>query len=74
MRGDRDDDDDEPLGNPCLRERADELSALRSWILRNEVRIETTDVPLVEPVDGGAALSRVLEAVRGAASTRERPG
>jgi hypothetical protein len=71
-RGDR--DDDEPLGNPCLRERADELSALRSWILRNEVRIETTDVPLLEPVDGGAALSRVLESVRGAASTRERPG
>ena len=67
-------DDDEPLGNPCLRERADELSALRSWILRHEVRIETTDVPLFEPVDGGAALSRVLEAVRGAASTRERPG
>jgi DNA polymerase III subunit epsilon len=70
-RGDR--DDDEPLGNPCLRERADELSALRSWILRNEVRIETTDVPLLEPVDGGATLSRVLETVRGAASTHERP-
>jgi DNA polymerase-3 subunit epsilon len=71
-RGDR--DDDEPLGNPCLRERADELSALRSWILRHEVRIETTDVPLLEPVDGGAVLSRVLGAVRGAASSRERPG
>ena len=66
-------DDGEPLGNPCLRERADELSALRSWILRNEVRIETTDVPLLEPVDGGATLSRVLETVRGATSTRERP-
>jgi DNA polymerase III subunit epsilon len=69
-RGDR--DDDEPLGHPCPRERADELSALRSWIVRHEVRIETTDVPLVEPVDGGAALSRILEAVRGTASTRDR--
>ena len=71
-RGDR--DDDEPLGQPCPRERADELSALRSWIVRHEVRIETTDVPLVEPVDGGAALSRILEAVRGTSSVRDRPG
>jgi DNA polymerase-3 subunit epsilon len=62
-RGDRD-DEDEPLGNPCLRERADELSALRSWILRHEVRIETTDVPLVEPVDGGAELHRLLGTLR----------
>jgi DNA polymerase III subunit epsilon len=63
---------DEPLGAPCPRERADELSALRSWIMRHEVRIETTEVPLFEPVDGGAALSRILEAVRGTASVRER--
>ena len=58
-RGDR--GRDEPLGNPCPRERADELSAVRSWILRNEVRIEShATFRSREPVDGGAALSRIL--------------
>ena len=33
--------DDEPLGAPCPRERADELSALRAWVARNEVRVES---------------------------------
>lgn len=63
---------DGPLGSPCPRERADELSALRAWIVRNEVRIEGSDVPLVEPVDGGAALWKILHAVRDATSLRER--
>jgi hypothetical protein len=63
---------DEPLGAPCPRERADELSALRSWILRHEVRIDNTDVPLVEPVDGGATLDRILRTLRG--STGEDGG
>ena len=32
--------DEEPIGDPCPRERADELSAVRAWISRNPVRIE----------------------------------
>jgi DNA polymerase-3 subunit epsilon len=67
-------DDEEPLRHPCPRDRADELSALRSWIIRNDVRIEVTDVPLAEPVDGGAPLSRILLALREATSVRDRPG
>jgi DNA polymerase-3 subunit epsilon len=55
---------DEPLGSPCRRDRADELSALRSWLARVRPRVEATDVPLAEPVDGGAALGRVLALVR----------
>ena len=67
-RGDR--DDEEALRHPCPRDRADELSALRSWIVRNDVRIEVTDVPLAEPVDGGAPLSRILHSLREATSGR----
>ncbi len=70
-KGDR--DDEEPLRHPCPRDRADELSALRSWIVRNDVRIEVTDVPLAEPVDGGAPLSRILNSLREATSVRDRP-
>jgi DNA polymerase III subunit epsilon len=59
---------DEPLGSPCPRDRADELSVLRSWVSRRDVRIEATDVPIAEPVDGGAALDRILRMLRGATS------
>ena len=59
----------EPLGTPCPRDRADELSVLRAWIARHPVRIEGTDVPLAEPADGGAALSELLARLRHA----ERP-
>ncbi|MEX2407442.1 MAG: hypothetical protein WD834_08885, partial [Actinomycetota bacterium] len=59
----------EPLGAPCPRDRADELAVLRAWIARHPVRIETTDVPLAEPADGGAALSQLLARLRHA----ERP-
>jgi DNA polymerase III subunit epsilon len=58
---------DEPLGTPCPRDRADELSVLRSWMSHHDVRIEAADVPIAEPVDGGAALDRILGALRGAA-------
>ncbi len=53
-----------PVGTPCPRERADELGVLRAWIARNGPRIEATDVPLAEPVDGGAALQRLLSTLR----------
>jgi DNA polymerase-3 subunit epsilon len=61
--------DDGPLGAPCPRERADELSALRAWIARGEARIDVTDEPLAEPVDGGAELHRLLPRLRTAART-----
>ena len=57
-------DDDEPLDAPCPRERADELAALRAWIARSAPRIEATDAPLAEPVDGGAALHRLRARLR----------
>ena len=60
VRGDR----AEPLGAPCPRDRADELAVLRAWIARNGPRIDATDVPLAEPVDGGAQLNRLLVLLR----------
>lgn len=54
-------DVDAPIGDPCPRERADELAALRGWITRNGPRIEATDVPLAEPVEGGAILAEILQ-------------
>jgi DNA polymerase-3 subunit epsilon len=56
----RADDIVEPIPLPCPRERADELSAVRSWLARNPVRIVACDAPLAEPVDGGARLARIL--------------
>lgn len=55
---------DEPVGDPCPRDRADELAALRAWVCRNPVRVERADVPVVEPVAGGAELHRLLGALR----------
>jgi DNA polymerase-3 subunit epsilon len=50
----------EPIRLPCPRERADELSAVRSWLARNPVQLLDCDAPLAEPVDGGARLARIL--------------
>ncbi|HJQ72094.1 MAG TPA: DEDD exonuclease domain-containing protein [Actinomycetota bacterium] len=55
-----DDADVEPIPEPCPRERADELSAVRSWLARNPVRLIACDVPLSEPVDGGARIARIV--------------
>ena len=65
--------DDEPLGAPCPRERADELSALRAWVARNEVRVESSAEPFAEPVAGGAELHRVLGTLRGLDRTGSAP-
>jgi DNA polymerase-3 subunit epsilon len=54
------DDVGEPLVQPCPRDRADELAAVRAFLARNPVRLEHTLRPLAEPVDGGAALHRLL--------------
>jgi len=61
---------DAPLGAPCPRERADELSALRAWVARNEVRVESSAEPFAEPVAGGAELHRLLGTLR----ARDRTG
>jgi DNA polymerase III subunit epsilon len=54
-----------PLSLPCPRERAEELSAVRSWLARNPTRIEACDgEPPSEPVDGGAAIARILAQAR----------
>jgi len=51
-------------GFPCPRERADEVSAVRSWIARTRPAVLEADVPPAEPVDGGAALARLLGSLR----------
>jgi hypothetical protein len=56
---------DEPLSSPCPRDRADELSVLRSWVSKHDVRIEAADVPIAEPIEGGATLDRILRTLRG---------
>ena len=56
---------DTPLALPCPRERADELSAVRSWLGRHPSRVTACDGdPPSEPVDGGATLNRILTQVR----------
>lgn len=55
---------DAPLLSPCPRERADELAAVRSWLEHHAVRVEEAGPPLAEPVDGGAALHRLLTRLR----------
>jgi hypothetical protein len=50
----------EPIPFPCPRERADELSAIRTWLTKNPVRVLACDVPLAEPVDGGARIAKIL--------------
>jgi hypothetical protein len=59
-----------PIPFPCPRERADELSAVRSWLAANPVRLVACDVPLAEPVDGGARIAAIL---RWAPRSREDP-
>ncbi|MGA9161151.1 MAG: DEDD exonuclease domain-containing protein [Actinomycetota bacterium] len=63
-------EDDGPLGAPCPRDRADELSALRAWVVRNDVRVESTDAPFAEPVAGGVELHRLLSTLRARDRTR----
>ncbi|HEX6230707.1 MAG TPA: DEDD exonuclease domain-containing protein [Actinomycetota bacterium] len=56
--------DEEPVGRPCPRERVDELAAVRAWVANDRPRLRSTDAPLAEPVDGGAALHRLLASLR----------
>ncbi|MGZ8603097.1 MAG: DEDD exonuclease domain-containing protein [Actinomycetota bacterium] len=61
----------EPLTAPCPRERADELAAVRSWVAKHRPRVTACDRAPAEPVDGGAALARVLLLTREASGNRE---
>ena len=49
-----------PIPFPCPRERADELSAVRSWLTNNPARVLACDVPLAEAVNGGARIAKIL--------------
>jgi DNA polymerase-3 subunit epsilon len=64
----------EPIGSPAPRERADELSAVRSWLRRHPTRVLDCDVPPAEPVDGGRDLARVLGRIRAADRGRAERG
>ncbi|MEX0985025.1 MAG: DEDD exonuclease domain-containing protein [Actinomycetota bacterium] len=48
-----------PVGRPVARERADELAAVRSWIVRHRVTLVDADPPPYEPVAGGRELARL---------------
>jgi DNA polymerase III subunit epsilon len=54
----------EPIGSPPPRDRADELSVVRSWLRRHDTRVVACDVPPAEPIDGGADLARVIARIR----------
>ena len=62
----------DPIPLPCPRERADELSAVRSWLAKNPVRVVACDAPLSEPVDGGARIARIVRWTRGPELPRTR--
>jgi hypothetical protein len=57
-------DGSEPIPLPCPRDRADELSAVRSWLSHNAVTVEAADSPPQEPVAGGAELHSLLARLR----------
>ena len=65
-----------PMTLPCRRDRADELAAVRSWLARNPVAVDEAERPPAEPVDGGAALHRLLGLLRGSEAPPRptRPG
>jgi len=62
--------DENLVGSPPSRERADEVAVLRAWVTRHPIRLEHADVPPCEPVDGGARLHHLLMNLR----SRERDG
>ena len=57
--------DEEPVPTPPPRERADEVAVVRAFMAREPIRLEHVDVPLTEPVAGGAELHRLLTRLRG---------
>lgn len=60
-----------PIVGPVPRERAEELAVVRSWVAKHHPAVTACEVAPAEPVEGGAALARVLARVREASSPRE---
>jgi DNA polymerase-3 subunit epsilon len=60
----------EPIGWPAPRDRADELSVVRSWLRRHPPRVVAGDVVPSEPVDGGFEIARLLERIHAADDPR----
>jgi DNA polymerase-3 subunit epsilon len=58
--------DEAPFTLPCPRERADELTAVRSWVCRHAPKVHDCDVGPAEPVAGGAPLAAILRTLRAA--------
>jgi hypothetical protein len=56
----------EPFELPCPRERADELAVVRRFLARTPPRMLDAEAAPAEPVDGGAALHRLIGALRAA--------
>lgn len=55
----------DPLSLPCPRDRAEELTAVRSWLTRHPVTLRACSGTWPsEPVDGGAAIARILHRSR----------
>lgn len=52
-----------PVPDPCPRERADELAAVRGWLQREPVRL-SDGTGLSEPVAGGATIHRLQATFR----------
>jgi DNA polymerase-3 subunit epsilon len=65
---------EEPLAVPCPRDRADELTAVRSWVTKHRPQVDLCDRAPAESVDGGAVLARVLGRMRAAPSPTSRRG
>lgn len=56
-----------PLSLPCPRERAGELAAVRSWLTAHPPRVVGGSGPWPsEPVNGGAAVARILARAKAA--------
>ncbi len=53
-----------PIPDPCPRERADELAAVRSWLAASRPAVEAAERPPSEPVDGGRELHALLSRLR----------
>ncbi|MFM8943751.1 MAG: DEDD exonuclease domain-containing protein [Actinomycetota bacterium] len=56
----------DPIPLPCPRERTDELAVVRRFLARSRPTNVDAEVAPSEPVDGGAALHRLIGALRAA--------
>jgi DNA polymerase-3 subunit epsilon len=62
-----------PVGLPCPRDRAEEVSAVRRWLARHPAVVEEAHPAPSEPVNGGAILHRLLGRLRAADKGHDYP-